>query len=162
MADLNEIVRSTVALRAFELKSLGIGLVEHYSLELPLIVVNREEIQQVVLNLLLNAEQAVRGGDRPGDIHIRTGETADAAFVEVADQGPGVPASMASRVFEPFFTTKAVGQGTGLGLSVSLGIAQAHGGSLELLPSDRGACFRLTIPCAPDMRLELAALPTSA
>ena len=162
VADLNEIVRSTVALRAFELKSLGIQLVEHYSKELPLIVVNREEIQQVVLNLLLNAEQAVRGIEGPSGVQVRTGETANAAFVEVADQGPGVPALVASRVFEPFFTIKAVGQGTGLGLSVSLGIAQAHGGSLELVPTDRGACFRLTLPCAPEMRLELSALPTSA
>ncbi len=162
VADLNEIVRSTVALRAFELKSLSIQLVEHYSKELPLIVVSREEIQQVVLNLLLNAEHAVRGADETRHIQIRTGEGDNGAFVEVSDWGPGVPASVASRVFEPFFTTKAVGQGTGLGLSVSLGIAQAHGGSLELLPSDQGACFRLTIPCAPDMRLELPALTTSS
>jgi len=136
--------------------------VEHYSLELPLIVVNREEIQQVVLNLLLNAEQAVRGTGRPGTVRVRTGETADSAFVEVRDDGPGVPASMTSQVFEPFFTTRSVGQGTGLGLSVSLGIAQAHGGSLELMPTDRGACFRLMIPRASVTRLELTDLPTSA
>ena len=69
---------------------------------------------------------------------------------------------MASQVFEPFFTTKGVGQGTGLGLSVSLGIAEAHGGTLELRPTDRGACFRLTIPRSADTRLELTDLPTSA
>ena len=162
VADLNEITRSTVAFRAFELKSLGIELVEHYSLELPLIVVNREEIQQVVLNLLLNAEQAVRGTGRPGTVRVRTGETAESAFVEVRDDGPGVPAAMTSQVFEPFFTTRSVGQGTGLGLSVSLGIAEAHGGLLELMPTDRGACFRLTIPRPSATRLELADLQTSA
>jgi signal transduction histidine kinase len=69
---------------------------------------------------------------------------------------------MTSQVFEPFFTTKGVGQGTGLGLSVSLGIAEAHGGTLELRPSDGGACFRLTIPQSADARLELRDLPTSA
>jgi PAS domain S-box-containing protein len=159
IADLNEITRSTVAFRSFELKSLGIELVEHYSLELPLIVVNREEIQQVVLNLLLNAEQALRGAGRPGTVRVRTGETATSAYVEVSDDGPGVPAAMSSQVFEPFFTTRSVGQGTGLGLSVSLGIAQAHAGLLELMPTNRGACFRLTIPRASDARLEL---PTSA
>jgi two-component system NtrC family sensor kinase len=162
IADLNEITRSTVAFRSFELKSLGIELVEHYSLELPLIVVNREEIQQVVLNLLLNAEQAIRGTGLPGTVRIRTGETATSAFVEVSDDGPGVPAAMTSQVFEPFFTTRSVGQGTGLGLSVSLGIAQAHAGLLELMPSSRGARFRLTIPRASDTRLELTDLPTSA
>ena len=154
VADLNEIARSAVALRSFELKSLGIELVEHYSLELPLTVVNREEIQQVILNLLMNAEHAVRATGQPGVVRIRTGESGACAFVEVCDNGPGVPPAMTSQVFEPFFTTKGVGQGTGLGLSVSLGIAEAHGGTLELRPSDRGACFRLTIPRSSDTRLE--------
>jgi two-component system NtrC family sensor kinase len=162
VSDLNEITRSTVAFRSFELKSLGIELVEHYSLELPLIVVNREEIQQVILNLLLNAEQALRGAGRPGVIRVRTGDAEAGAFVEVSDDGPGVPAAMASQVFEPFFTTRSVGQGTGLGLSVSLGIALAHGGLLELRPSDRGACFRLIIPRPSETRLELSDLQTSA
>ena len=161
VADLNEIARSTCALRAYELRSAGIELVEHYSTELPLVVVNREEIQQVVLNLMLNAEHAVRAGGRGGRIRIVTGETSDAAYIEVTDDGPGVPAVVVSRIFEPFFTTKGVGQGTGLGLSVSLGIAEAHNGRLELLSSERGACFRLTLPSATDMRINLA-LPTSA
>lgn len=162
VADLNEVARSVVALRSFELKNLGIELVEHYSLDLPMTVVNREEIQQVILNLLMNAEHAVLGSSHPRVVRIRTGEAGACAFVEVTDNGPGVPAAMASQVFEPFFTTKGVGQGTGLGLSVSLGIAQAHGGSLELRQSDRGACFRLTLPRSSDTRLELTDLPTSA
>jgi two-component system NtrC family sensor kinase len=162
IADLNEITRSAVSLRSFELKNLGIELVEHYSLDLPLTVVNREEIQQVILNLLLNAEQAVIGAGRSGVIRVRTGESGACAFVEVADNGPGIPPAVASQVFEPFFTTKGVGQGTGLGLSVSLGIAEAHGGTLELRPSDRGACFRLTIPSSAQNRLDLTDLPTSA
>ena len=161
VGDLNEIARSTSALRAYELRSAGIDLVETYSTELPLVVVNREEIQQVVLNLLLNAEQAVRASGQLGGIRITTGEDGDSAYIEVADDGPGVPAVVVSRIFEPFFTTKGVGQGTGLGLSVSLGIALAHSGRLELRPSDRGACFRLTLPSATDMRINLA-LPTSA
>ena len=89
---ISPIARATVAFRSFELRSLGIELLEHYSQELPLIVANREEIQQVVLNLLLNAEQAVRGTGRSGIVRIRTGETDTSAFVEVADDGPGVPA----------------------------------------------------------------------
>ena len=160
VADLNEIARATSALRAYELRTSGVELVEQYSTELPLVVVNREEIQQVVLNLLLNAEHAVRNNGG-GCIRITTGETADSAFIEVADDGPGVPDVVVSRIFEPFFTTKGVGQGTGLGLSVSLGIAQAHSAVLELRPADRGACFRLTLPSANDMRINLA-LPTSA
>jgi len=161
VADLNEIARSTAALRAYELKMASVELVEEYSTELPLVVVNREEVQQVVLNLLLNAEHAVRGMGRGGSIRITTGQCGDSAFIEVADNGSGVPDLAVSRIFEPFFTTKDVGQGTGLGLSVSLGIAQAHGGALDLLTSERGARFRLTLPSATEMPLHLA-LPTSA
>jgi len=162
VADLNEITRSAVALRSFELKTLGVELVEQYSLDLPLTVVNREEIQQVILNLLMNAEHAVIATGQPGVVRVRTGESGACAWVEVSDNGPGVPPAMTSQVFEPFFTTKGVGQGTGLGLSVSLGIAEAHGGTLELRPSDSGACFRLTIPQSADARIELRDLPTSA
>ena len=68
--------------------------------------------------------------------------------MDVSDDGPGVKADVAGRIFEPFFTTKELGQGTGLGLSVSVGIARAHGGSLTLVPTARGACFRLTLPMA--------------
>src|SRR5205823_5098373 len=152
---------STAALRTYELKLASIEIVEEYSADLPLVVANREEIQQVILNLLLNAQHAVRGQGRSGCIRITTGQTDHTAYVEIADDGPGVPEPAISRIFEPFFTTKGVGQGTGLGLSVSLGIAQAHLGALELRPSERGACFRLTLPSATDMRLNLA-LPTSA
>jgi len=161
VADLNEIGRATSGLRAYELKLAGIELVEQYSTSMPLVVANREELQQVILNLMLNAEQALRDHGRGGCIRITTGETSDTAYLEIADDGPGVSAAAANRIFEPFFTTKSVGQGTGLGLSVSLGIAQAHSGRLELRPSERGACFRLTLPSAADIRLDLA-LPTSA
>ncbi|HMF92775.1 MAG TPA: ATP-binding protein [Vicinamibacterales bacterium] len=148
VADLNEIVRSTVALRAFDYRTRQLALQQELSSEVPLIVANRAQIQQVLVNLLLNAEQAVRASNQPGTVTVCTGRLNGAAFVDIADSGPGVPAGTAGKVFEPFFTTKPVGEGTGLGLSVSLGIAEAHGGSLQLVPSARGACFRLTLPAA--------------
>jgi PAS domain S-box-containing protein len=146
--DLNEIVRATLAWRATDLRAYDIALDERYGLELPLVIVNREEIQQIVLNLILNAEHATRAERRPGTLHVRTGSADGSVFVEVTDEGGGVPHDVAARIFEPFFTTKFVGEGTGLGLSVSLGIAEAHGGSLTLLPSERGARFTLTLPVA--------------
>ena len=158
MADLNEIARSTLALRAYELRHATITVQEHYDSALPLLPVNREEIQQVVLNLILNAEHAVRGTGAAGAISVRTGQTGDSAFLEVADDGPGVPADLAHRIFEPFFTTKSIGDGTGLGLSVSFGIAEAHGGSLALVPAERGARFILTLPLTPSMRIERSSL----
>jgi len=144
--DLNEIVRSTLALRPVGLEASKVRVLETYSAELPLVVVSREEIRQVVLNLVVNAEHAIRSTAPLGTIRVRTGQTDSSVFVEVADDGPGVPAASVGRVFEPFFTTKPVNQGTGLGLAVSLGIAQAHEGSLALVPSDTGACFVLTLP----------------
>jgi len=146
--DLNEIVRATLAWRATDLRASEIVLDEQYAAELPLIIVNREEIQQVILNLILNAEHASRAAAKPGTLHVRTGASESTVFVEIADEGPGVPREAAARIFEPFFTTKFVGEGTGLGLSVSLGIAEAHGGALTLVPSERGARFALTLPIA--------------
>ena len=146
--DLNEIVRATIAWRTTDLRANDIALREQYAPELPLIIVNREEIQQVILNLILNAEHATRATGQPGTVHVRTGSSGGSVFAEIADEGPGVPHDAAARIFEPFFTTKLVGEGTGLGLSVSLGIAEAHGGSLALVPSERGARFALTLPVA--------------
>ena len=148
VADVNELVRTTLALRSFELRSGPVRLEQQYGDDVPMIVANREQVQQVIVNLLLNAEHALRALRRPGVVTIRTGRHGDAAFIEVADDGAGVRPDVAGRIFEPFFTTKPLGEGTGLGLSVSLGIAEAHEGSLALVPSERGACFRLTLPGA--------------
>jgi PAS domain S-box-containing protein len=160
--DLNEIVRATLAWRATDLRASEIVLDEQYAAELPLIIVNREEIQQVILNLILNAEHASRAGTKPGTLHVRTGASDSTVFVEIADEGPGVPREAAARIFEPFFTTKFVGEGTGLGLSVSLGIAEAHGGALTLVPSERGARFALTLPIASMPSVSVSGLAVEA
>ncbi len=149
-ASLNDLVQATVALRKYEFSMSGLTLEESYALDLPPVVVNREEIQQVLLNLILNAEQAMRATGSAGRLWLRTSASADGVTVELRDNGPGVPATVAQRIFEPFYSTKGVGEGTGLGLSIALGIAEAHGGSLALVPSDTGACFRLTLPPADD------------
>jgi PAS domain S-box-containing protein len=148
-ANLNAIVQSTVSLRRYELSTTGIELKETYVEDLPPVRVSPEEIQQIVLNLVLNAEQAMRGAGRPGRLAVRTlRESESKVAVEIQDDGPGVPPSLAGRIFEPFFSTKDVGEGTGLGLSLALGIAEAHGGNLALIPAFSGACFRLTLPIA--------------
>ena len=157
-ADLNQIARATARLCEHQLALRNILLqLELHPGVLP-VLVNREEIQQVVLNLVLNAEHAI--GDASGTIVIRTNAGEHAHTLQVIDDGPGISAELKGRVFEPFFTTKDVGEGTGLGLSIALGIATAHDGALELCPSrasghpelvegcDRstGACFQLTLP----------------
>jgi two-component system NtrC family sensor kinase len=145
-ADLNEIVRTMVDLREYHLRQTNISIiVRSASRSLP-VVVNRDEIQQVVMNLLLNAEQAIASHAETGAITVETGFGERSHYLEVRDTGPGIRPELRGRIFEPFFTTKEVGQGTGLGLSISHGIASAHGGSLELHESDMGARFRLTLP----------------
>ncbi len=146
IASINDIVKTTISLRSYEFASANIRLFESYAEELPMVVVNPEEIQQVILNLILNAEQAMRGAHRSGTLTVTTNFAGAMVTIEIQDDGPGVPAALAGRVFEPFFSTKDVGEGTGLGLSIAMGIAEAHGGTLTLTPTGKGACFRLAIP----------------
>jgi PAS domain S-box-containing protein len=155
LCDLNEIVQATASLRTYELGAAGIAVREEYGGLLPLVLANRDEIQQVALNLILNAEQSIAGAGRGGEIVIRTllSPSGADAVLEIADDGPGVPEEVRKRIFEPFFTTRAGGDATGLGLSIAFGIAAAHGGGLELVRrpeqgEGRGACFRLTLPGA--------------
>ena len=144
--DLNSIVEATVALRRYELGVANITVEERYGAALPRVRVNREEIQQIIVNLLLNAEHAILAHADSGTLRIETSASATEVRMEVADSGPGIPAEISSKIFEPFFSTKGVGEGTGLGLSIALGIAVAHGGSLTLAPEASGARFRLTLP----------------
>jgi CheY-like chemotaxis protein len=115
---------------------------------LPAIAVDSSQLQQVFLNLLLNAEQAILGANRPGEILVRTaaGPTPDTVVAQVIDDGPGIAADAIGRVFEPFFTTKDVGQGTGLGLSVSYGIVNEHGGRLTVESRPGATTFTVELP----------------
>jgi len=146
LVDLNEIVQAAVNVRAYELEMAGVSIQEEYAPNMPLVLANREAIQQIVANLIVNAQQALAG--RTGSISVRTFLSAGQAALEVKDDGPGVAPHIASRIFEPFVTTKNEVTGTGLGLSLSFGIANAHGGTLELVPTAVGACFRLVLPGA--------------
>jgi PAS domain S-box-containing protein len=145
-SSINDVVRAAVALRAYELETANIEVEQHFADGLPPVSINREEIQQVVLNLILNAEYAMRAIQGLRRVRVRTLPSPMGIAVEIADDGPGVPPELAGRIFEPFFTTKDVGEGTGLGLSIALGIAEAHGGDLSLVRSASGACFRLSLP----------------
>jgi two-component system NtrC family sensor kinase len=144
--DLNQIVRATAELREYHLVQRNIALEVDLAPGSLNLLANRDEIQQVVLNLVLNAEQAIAGAAGSGTIRLRTRTEGTSHVLEVEDDGPGVSEELRGRIFEPFFTTKDVGEGTGLGLSISHGIARSHGGALELVGEGKGACFRLTLP----------------
>ncbi|HEX9728143.1 MAG TPA: ATP-binding protein [Gemmatimonadales bacterium] len=128
--------------------------------DLPEVDVDSNQIQQVFVNLISNAAQAVASGGEPGRIVVRAVRWLDGVAVTVEDDGPGVPADVAHRVFEPFFTTKPEGEGTGLGLSICQGIVKEHGGRLTLESAGgRGAVFRVELPASTTARPAPAAPP---
>lgn len=125
-------------------KASAVQVDRNFEEGIPAVQVNPNRIQQVLLNLLSNALHAVPA--EGGHIVLET-KTRDGFLVaSVADDGPGIPDDIRDRIFDPFFTTKPPGQGTGLGLSVSYGIIQEHGGRIELDSSDSGTTFRVLLP----------------
>gem|GEM_PF-307069 len=149
--DLNDMVQRTARLVAYELQLRGVLLVEAPAPGPLPVRGNRDELQQVLLNLVTNAGQAVRdqGAASPKRITLSAAREGNQAVVRVRDTGPGVPEELVPQLFTPFFTTKEPGEGTGLGLSLSYRIVQAHGGQLgyERVP-EGGAEFSVSLPLA--------------
>jgi two-component system, NtrC family, sensor kinase len=153
--DLHDVIVRTSLLIMYELQLHGIELESDLSPEPTIVLGDRYELQQVLLNLVTNAVQAVSGLDsgKPRRIILSTRRSDGEAVLSVRDSGPGVPPHLVPYLFTPFFTTKAPGEGTGLGLSLSYGLVKAHGGVLEYEPlPDGGAEFRVTLPLVePDV-----------
>ena len=115
--------------------------------DLPMPDVDPNQIQQVFVNLINNAAQAIASTGRPGNILVRARRWLDGVAIEIIDDGPGMSEALAAQVFEPFFTTKAEGEGTGLGLSISQGIVKEHGGRIMLSSEEgRGSTFTVQLP----------------
>ena len=119
-------------MRRYALRVHGMELEERLDATLPAIWADPFQLQQVLLNLVGNAEQALRGVDGEKRITVTSEARGSRIVVTVSDSGPGIPAAELDRVFNPFYTTKAIGKGTGLGLSVSDGIIREHGGSIRV------------------------------
>src|SRR5437773_3985141 len=164
LVELNDIVHRTFALRSYHLTTLNITVNLDLDDANPKAWANGSEVQQMLLNLLINAEQAlttVSGGDRRA-ITIRTATAGDdGVWLQLADTGPGIPAGIQEKIFDPFFTTKPEGMGTGLGLSICYGIVHDHGGgiSVESAPG-QGATFTVVLP--RDARTRQRATPPTA
>src|SRR5438128_521679 len=150
LVDMNDIARRTFALRSYHLSTLNIAVSLDLDPSEPKIWADASELQQMILNLLINAEQALVTVDGPRTIVVRTRTDEGEARLEIADSGPGIPAEIRSKIFDPFFTTKPEGVGTGLGLSICYGIAREHGGRIwvESEPG-QGARFAVTLPRDP-------------
>jgi len=151
---LNEVLQQAFEIFSQQLKLKGIAVVWEIEKELPMIIADPSRLEQVFINLLLNARDAIE--ERWGSVEIekadkriilKTSYDAQHVICEICDTGVGVPQAMADKIFEPFFTSKEVGKGTGLGLSISYGIIKDCGGSIQVIPNKTaGACFVLKFP----------------
>ena len=146
LVDLREVIARVLALREDALRVSGIALVREIAASVSPVRGDASQLEQVLLNLVLNAEQALAGCTE-GRIAVRLHAHEGRVRVAVADTGAGIPADVLPRIFEPFFSTKAVGQGTGLGLSICYSIVQSHGGRLTAdSHPGLGATFVVDLP----------------
>src|SRR5881398_1900928 len=159
LVDLNDIVRRTFALRSYHLTTLNIAVTLELSPAEPKFWADPSELQQMLLNLLINAEQALVSVETPRTIVVRTATSEEEVRLEVADSGPGIAPEIRAKIFDPFFTTKPEGVGTGLGLSICYGIAREHGGRIWV-ESEPGGGARFCVLLPRDQREESRPEPT--
>ncbi len=165
---LNDLVRGAADLLQYSLRSSDVRLTLALAEGLPEVDADADRLGQLVLNLIVNAQQALESVPAPRELRIETdmkpGQAgATQLWLRVSDNGPGVPADMQERIFEPYFTTKNEAVGTGLGLAVSRAVAREHGGELHLEPTPRGASFLLELPLqAASAPAAAAAVPAAA
>jgi two-component system NtrC family sensor kinase len=149
LSDINDILEKTVELRSYELQVNNIEISQELDRDLPKTIADAHQLQQVFLNIVTNAEQAMLEFRGKGRLTIRTRTDAQNAriVVEIIDDGPGIPENNLTKIFDPFFTTKDVGKGTGLGLSISYGMIKEHGGNIYARSRQgEGAAFVIELP----------------
>jgi two-component system NtrC family sensor kinase len=145
--NLNELVQRTVQMQAFPLRKSNVTVDFLPEAAIPEVVADPNQLMQVFMNLLLNAEQAIRESRGKGTIRIRLGRKDDSVWVVFQDDGPGILAENLPHIFDPFFTTKRPGRGTGLGLSICKTVLREHGGNIEATTAaDGGAVFTISLP----------------
>ena len=152
---LNQIVQESVELLAYALRADTVEVILDLTQDLPILLADPHQLQQVVVNLVANAHQAMLKTPPPRRLSLTTQFDPAHVVLQVTDTGPGIPPEILTRIFEPFFTTKPAGDGTGLGLSLCQGIIQVHGGTIRVeSPPGQGARFRIELPVDVASRLE--------
>lgn len=159
IVQLNQVLESAFEIFSQQLKVRGIDVVWQIQEDLPEIKADPGRLEQVFINLLLNARDAIEErcqhgyfGNEDKKIILKTALSGNAVICEVCDTGIGIPEGLINKIFEPFYTTKEVGKGTGLGLSISYGIVKDCGGSIEVYPNtDLGTCFRVKFPLSENV-----------
>lgn len=141
---INHNIQHVLEMTGYQLKAGGVEVVTELNRESPLVLADHFQMEQLLLNLILNAIQAMPDGGRLG---LKTSTKDGFVIVEVADTGTGIPPDLQQRIFDPFFTTREVGEGTGLGLTVSDTIVRSHGGRIEVEDGENGGTvFRVRMP----------------
>ena len=151
MVDINQVARETLSLRAYDQRVSNVTTIDALATGLPPVFADAHHLKQVLLNLVINAEQAMLATNGRGTLIARSWHDVDQRLVvlEIHDDGPGIPPDVQEKIFDPFFTTKSPGKGTGLGLTVAQSIVADHGGRMRVESSPGGgASFRVELPTA--------------
>lgn len=146
---INEVVEASLEITSYTFRSSGIEVALDLAQDVPRILADPDQLHQVLTNLIINAQQALQDHPPPRRVSLtsRYDAAADTVCLSVADNGPGIAEETRARIFEPYFTTKPTGMGTGVGLSVSLGIVEGHGGTLTVdCPAEGGTVFTIVLP----------------
>jgi signal transduction histidine kinase len=147
VVEVNKVAEDAMAIVNHQLELKQVHLEKDLADDLPLVRGNANQLQQVLMNLIMNAQQAMEGN--PGSVKVTTRRIDSQVEVRVSDTGPGIPKEIQAKIFEPFFTTKPGGKGTGLGLSVSFGIVRDHKGEIRIESEPgKGATFIIMLPVA--------------
>jgi nitrogen-specific signal transduction histidine kinase/ActR/RegA family two-component response regulator len=163
LANLNELIENTLKLRDYVLKTANIEVVTRFDPELPWSIVDPGQLQQVFLNLIVNAEQEMKKAHGKGTLTITTEKKENNIRMSFKDDGPGITKENLGHLFEPFFTTKDVGEGTGLGLSLSRSIVLEHNGTLNVESEfGHGAIFIVEIPIIESLPSEVKTVSPTA
>jgi two-component system NtrC family sensor kinase len=162
LVQVNSVLRQTIKLRSYDFASHGVEVIEDFEEKLAAALGDSQQLQQVFLNILNNAYDAVQDAGQRGRIKIHTRRQAEMIEVAISDNGTGI--TDPQRIFDPFYTTKQVGKGTGLGLSICYGIVRAHGGEIQCSNNEPGAgsTFVVRIPVATEAALAAAATKEAA
>jgi CheY-like chemotaxis protein len=161
-ANINEIISTTLDLRAYELASNNIRVAFQPARDLPMTIVDPGQLQQVFLNLIINAETEMKLAHGGGKLSIKTKQVDNTIRISFKDNGPGIAKENLERIFNPFFTTREVGQGTGLGLNVCHGIITEHKGMIWVESKlGRGATFFVELPIVTEDKQSVLLEPTA-
>ena len=147
LSDINELIETAIDFLQYQLRTSNVEIVTRLSPALPRAMVDPHQIQQVFLNIINNARQAIEAHQPRGCIRVTSETGGEKARITIQDDGPGIAEQNLSKVFDPFFTTKEVGKGTGLGLSLCYGTVKEHGGTIEVRSRPgEGATFIIELP----------------